>query len=409
MQSRPYNAILHSGHFSEDELMTENTLTIDPADEAFWSTIRAQYRLTDEFINLENGFFSIPAGPVIDAFEEHCRLVNREGAFFMRTKFEQRLRSVIETLAAFTGAAPEELAIVRNPTEGMNILLQGYPFRDGDEVLMGDQDYNSVDEVAEMMQQRGRFRINRVRVPFHTDSDQQIVSLFERAITPRTRVVVLTHLLHRTGQILPVAKIAAMAKTRGVDVMVDAAHSFAHVAFKLPDLGSDFVIAHLHKWMGAPLGTGLMYVRKHRIAELQPLFGDVLCAGDDIRKLAHFGTMPPGPILAIEDAIAFHNRIGSRNKEARLRYLKDYWVTRVRSFRRIEMLVPEASERSGAIAAFRVEEMDGQDVVDYLLREHGIFTCAPVLNGERIVRVTPHLHNGPEQLDKLVAALERFD
>lgn len=394
---------------SEDDLITENTTPIDPADETFWSTIRAQYRLTDQFINLENGFFGVPAAPVLDAFEEHNRVVNSEGTFFMRTKLEQRIRSVIETLSAFTRAAPEELAIVRNPTEGMNILIQGYPFREGDEVLMGDQDYNSIDEAAEMMQQRGRFKIVRVALPFHSHSDDQIVSLYERAITPRTRVIILTHLLHRTGQILPVAKIAAMAKARDIDVIVDAAHSFAHLDYKLPDFGCDFVVAHLHKWMGAPLGVGLMYVRKHRIAELQPLFGDVLCAGDNIMKLAHFGTTSPGPILAIEDAIAFHNRIGSRNKEARLRYLKDYWVNRVRSFRRIEMLVPEASERSCAIAAFRVEEMDGQDVVDYLLREHGIFTCAPVLNGERIVRVTPHLHNGPEQLDKLVAALGRFD
>lgn len=394
---------------SEDELIPENTTEIDPADESYWSTIRAQYRLTDKYINLENGFFGVPSVPVIDAFESYNRLVNSEGAFFMRTKFLQRLRSVVESLAAFTGAPPEELAIVRNPTEGMNILIQGYPFKEGDEVLMGDQDYNSVDEAAEMMQQRGRFKIVRVAVPFHTDSDRQVVSLFERAITPRTRVIILTHILHRTGQILPVAEIAAMAKARGIDVIVDAAHSFAHLDYKLPGLGADFVVAHLHKWMGAPLGVGLIYVRKHRIAELQPLFGDVLRAGDDIMKLAHFGTTPPGPILAIEDAVAFHNRIGSRNKEARLRYLKDYWVTRVRSFRRIEMLVPEASGRSGAIAAFRVEEMDGQDVVDYLFEQHGIFTCAPVLNGERIVRVTPHLHNGPEQLDKLVAALERFD
>ena len=395
--------------YDEDELVPENSKQIDPADEAYWSTIRAQYRVSNEFINLENGFFGIPSGPVIDAFETYNHLVNNEGSLFMRTKYGQRLRSVIESLSAFTGAAPEELAIVRNPTEGMNILIQGYPFRDGDEVLMSDQDYDSVNATVEMMQQRGRCKAVRIALPFHTDNDQQIVSLYERAITPRTRVILITHLLHRTGQILPVAKIAAMAKARGIDVFVDAAHSFAHLDYRLPELGSAFVVAHLHKWLGAPLGVGLLYIRRDRIADIAPMFGNVACAGNDIAKLTHFGTTPPAPILAIEDALAFHNSIGSRNKEARLRYLKDYWVSRVRSFKRIEMLVPEASERSGAIAAFRVKEMDGQAVVDYLFQQHCIFTCAPVLGGERVVRITPHLHNGPEQLEKLVAALEYFD
>lgn len=389
--------------------MEQNTLQIAPSDERFWSTIRAQYRVSDEFINLENGFFGIPAAPVLDAQEEYNRLVNREGAFFMRTKFEDRLKEVVHQLAAFSGVSANELAIVRNPTEGMNILLQGYPFKEGDEVLMGNQDYDSVSATVDMLEQRGRIKAVRVPLPFHPDSDEQLVSLYERAITPRTRVIVLTHLLHRTGLILPAAKISAMARARGIDVFIDAAHSFAHLDYRLPELGSSFVVAHLHKWMGAPLGVGLLYIHKDRIGDIQPFFGDVACAADDIDKLAHFGTMPPGPILAIEDAIAFHNRIGSRNKEARLRYLKEYWVSRVRTFKRIEMLVPEAAERSCAIAAFRVEEMDGQDVVDYLLREHGIFTCAPQIGDARVVRVTPHLHNGPEQLDKLVAALERFD
>jgi selenocysteine lyase/cysteine desulfurase len=394
---------------SETPMNAHGTQQVAPDDEGYWSTIRAQYRLTADFINLENGFFGIPAAPVLDACEAHTRLVNAEGAFFMRTKYPQRLQRVVESLAAFSGVPPREIVVVRNPTEGMNILIQGYPFREGDEVLIGNQDYASVDEAVQMMEQRGRFKLVRVAQPFQVDSDEQVVSLYERAMTERTRVIVLTHVLHRTGQILPVAKIAAMARARGVDVILDAAHSFAHLDFRIPDLGCDFVVGHLHKWMGAPLGVGFVHVRKERIAEISPLFGDVGYGADDIRKLAHFGTTPPGPVLAIEDAIAFHQLIGSANKEARLRYLKDYWVNRVRSFRRIEMLIPEASERSCAIAAFRVADMDGQAVVNYLLEQHGIFTCAPFIGEERFIRVTPALHNGPEQLDRLVTALERFD
>jgi len=383
-------------------------IRIDPADEAFWSGIRAQYDASRDFINLENGFFGMPSRPVIEAFEEHNRLVNREAALFMRTKYPQRLAGVVKALADFSGAAPEEIAIVRNPTEGMNILIQGYPFRPDDEVVVSDKDYDSVVEALEMMRLRGRLKLVRVKLPFHPKDDEEIIAAYEQAITMKTRVLVLTHLLHRTGQILPVAKIAQMAQERGIDVFVDAAHSFAHIDYRLPDLNSSFVVAHLHKWLGAPLGVGLLYIRRDRIRDIAPLFGDVSYPDTDIRKLVHFGTTPPAPILAIEDAIAFHNRIGGKNKEARLRYLKEYWVSRVKSLPRIEMMIPDAPERSCGIAAFRVKDMDAKEVAAWLFEEHRIFTVATVAAGAGVVRVTPHLYNSTDDMEKLVAALRRL-
>lgn len=381
---------------------------IDPADETWWSDIRAQYDASNDFINLENGFFGMPARPVQEAFEAYSRQVNREASFFMRTQYPARLSKVTQTLADFSGVSPEEIAIVRNPTEGMNILIQGYPFRPGDEVVVGNQDYDSVDEALAMMEKRGRFRLVRTSLPFHPESDDEIVAAYARAMTPRTRVLIVTHLLHRTGQILPVAKIARMAQSKGVDVFVDAAHSFAHIDFRLPELCSSFVVAHLHKWLGAPLGVGLLYIRKERIAELAPLLGDVSYAQSDIRKLTHFGTTPPAPVMAIEDAIAFHRRIGGTNKEARLRYLKEYWVSRARELRHIEMMIPDAPERSCAMASFRVRGMDAQKVASLLFDEHRIFTVAPVVDGGSVVRVTPHLYNTTYDLDRLVAALVRL-
>lgn len=389
----------------EARLTSSHQTLIDPSDEAFWSAIRAEYDASSDFINLENGFFGMPSKPVQEACERYQRLVNREVSFFMRTKYPQHLAAAVDALARFSGAAPEELVIVRNPTEGMNILIQGYPFRPGDEVVIGNQDYDSVDETLEMMRRRGRFTVTRVRLPFHPENDEEIVAAYENAITPKTRVLIVTHLLHRTGQILPVAKIAQMARSRGIDVFVDAAHSFAHIDFQLPELGSSFVVAHLHKWLGAPLGVGLLYIRKERISDIAPLFGDVSCPDGDIRKLAHFGTTPPAAIMAIEDAIAFHQRIGSRNKEARLRYLKEYWVRRVRTLPHIELMIPDAPERSCAIAAFRIAGMETQQVAATLFDEHRIFTVATVVDGIKVVRVTPHLYNSIEDMDKLVAAL----
>ena len=378
---------------------------IDPSDETYWAGIRAQYEPSKDFINLENGFFGMPSKPVLKAFEEHNRLVNREAAFFMRTKYPQRLADAVQALAGFSGVAPEEIAIVRNPTEGMNILIQGYSFRPGDEVIIGNQDYDSVVEALEMMQLRGRLKLARVRLPFHPKNDDEIIAAYEQAITPKTRVLVLTHLLHRTGQILPVAKIAQMAQERGIDVFVDAAHSFAHLDYRLPDLNSSFVVAHLHKWLGAPLGVSLLYIRRNRICDIAPLLGDVHYPDTDIRKLAHFGTTPPAPIMAIEDAIAFHNRIGGQNKEARLRYLKERWVSQAKMLPRIELMIPEAPERSCGIAAFRVKDMDAQKVAAWLFEEHRIFTVTTVIDGVDMVRVTPHLYNTTADLDRLIAAL----
>lgn len=176
----------------------------------------------------------------------------------------------------------------------------------------------------------------------------------------------------------------------------------------MPHLHSSFVVGHLHKWLGAPLGVGLFYIRKNRVADIAPPFGDVTCSATDIRKLAHFGTTPPATIKAVEDAIAFHQRIGCRNKEARLRSLKDCWASRARSLPRIRIMVPDAPERSCAIASFRVEGMEAQQVVNYLYEKHRIFTVAPVVDGGNVIRVTPHLYNMDSDMEKLVDALAQL-
>lgn len=382
---------------------------IDPTDEAYWATVRAQYAVSRDFINLENGYFSIPAQPVADALDRYNRLLHQEGTHFMRTSYPQRADDTVRALAALCGTSEQELVITRNATEAMNILIQGYPFSAEDEVVTGSQEYDSVTETLGMMQRRGRLRLVHVQLPFHPQSDDEIVTLYQDAITPRTRVIVLTHMLHRTGQILPVAKIAQMARAHGVDVFVDAAHSFAQIDYRIPDLHTDFLAANLHKWLGAPLGVGLLYVRKERVADIAPLFGDTACSDDDICKLAHFGTTPPAPVLAIEEAIAFHNAIGGRNKEARLRYLKNYWMERATALPRIELLTPREPERSCAIGAFRIKGADAKKVSDDLFERDKIFTVTPVIDGQSVVRVTPHLYNTTEDLDRLGAALQRYD
>jgi len=376
-----------------------------PTDEAYWARIAAQYDVAPDFLNLENGYFGVQARPVFEAFQRYEREVNAQNAWFLRRRWPALLAEVIERLAAFSGVDPDELHITRNLMESLNIVLQGYPFAPGDEVVCATHDYDDVRDVLDMVAARRGVRVVCVEAPLDPRSDDEILAVYEAAYTPRTRAVLVTHMVHRTGQIMPVARIAAQARTRGIDTIVDAAHSFAQLDYRLPDLQADFVGANLHKWLGAPLGVGLLYVRRDRIRDIAPLFGDTTHAADDIRKFAKVGTIPPAPVLAVSDALDFHASIGSANKEARLRWLKDYWVERARGIAGLELLTPTDSRRSCAIAAFRLAHLPAAEVARRLVDEHGIFTVTREVGGRAGVRVTPHLYIRPAQLDRLVAAL----
>ena len=381
---------------------------IDPADERAWAAIRAQFTVAPDFINLENGYFGIQPDPVLAAFTRYTALANAETARFLRLTYPPLLEGVMAGLAGFTGVGVDELLITLNATEAMNIVAQGYPFRPGDEVILGDHDYDHVVPIFELLAERKGIIVKRVRLPLHPRDDADILECYEAALSPRSRVILATHMIHLTGQILPVAKLAAMARRYGVDLIVDAAHSFAHIEFRLPALGVDFVALNLHKWLGAPLGTGLLYIKRERLAEIEPLFADSIFARGDIRRLGHFGTTPPGAILAISDALAFHNGIGSGNKEARLRHLKDYWMDRVAGIEGVELLTPRDPGRSCAIGAFRIKGWDAEQVVDALYDRYRIFTVGRPIDGGTGVRVTPHLYNRLDELERLVEAIGRL-
>ena len=287
-----------------------------PDDESYWSTIRAQYSPAPGFINLENGYFGMPADPVRAALRRYQDEVDRENSFFLRTRWTERLAHVKSLLAAFTGAAADELLITRSAVESLNILLQGYPFRSGDAIVMARHDYDSCHDTVRMLAERKDLRITMVDVPYDLEDDDAVVAMYAAAMTPRTRMLLLTHVVHRTGRIMPVARLAALARGKGIDAIVDGAHALAQLDVTIPDVGAPFAAFNLHKWVGAPLGTGLLYIARDRIADIAPLYGDVTFARPDIDKLGAFGTVPPAPIMAIEDALAFHATMGGKAKEA---------------------------------------------------------------------------------------------
>jgi len=380
---------------------------IRPDDETYWSTIRARYTRSPDFINLENGYFGMPADPVRAALRRYQDEVDRENAFFLRTRWSARLARVKALLGEFTSVAPDELLITRSAVESLNILLQGYPFEAGDAIMLARHDYDFSNDIVRMVAARKGLAVVEVDVPYDLVDEDAVVALYADAITPRTRVLLVTHMVHRTGRIMPVARLTALARERGIDVVVDGAHALAHLDYTIPQLGAPFAAFNLHKWVGAPLGTGLLYIARERIGDIAPLYGDVRFARTDIDRLGQFGTVPPAPIMAIEDALAFHAAIGTRNKEARLRWLARRWMDQVADVPGVRLYTPRAPHLHGALGAFGIEGVPAADVVRRLMDEHRIFTVVRKFGDAEVVRVTPHLYTGPEDLDALAAAIRQ--
>jgi selenocysteine lyase/cysteine desulfurase len=379
-----------------------------PDDESYWSTIRAQYSPSRDFINLENGYFGMPADPVRAALKRYQDEVDRDNAFFLRTRWSARLAHVKALLAEFTGVAPDELLITRSAVESLNILLQGYPFEAGDAILMAQHDYDFSHDVVRMTAARKGLQVVEVDVPYDLEDDDAVVARYADAITPRTRVLLITHVVHRTGRIMPVARLAALAHERGIDAIVDGAHALAQLQFTIPQLGAPFAAFNLHKWVGAPLGTGLLYIDRERIGDIAPLYGDVSFARTNIDKLGQVGTVPPAPIMAVEDALAFHAAIGGKAKEARLRWLARRWMDQARDVPGVRVYTPRDPRQHCGLGAFGIANVPAAEVVRRLMDEHRIFTVVRKLGDVEIVRVTPHLYTRPEDLDALAAAIRQW-
>jgi len=389
------------------------TAAIAPADLAksddFWDSIRKRYVVTSEFIQLENGYYSLTAEPVLDSYVRHVRQINAISSFYMRTEQVGDKQAVSRELARVLGCTAGEIIVTRNTTESLDTVIGGFDWKAGDEAVMAEQDYGSMLDMFKLQARRHGIVNRLVSVPMQPKSDDEIVAVYENAITPKTRLLMVCHMINITGQILPVRRIVEMAHRRGVQVMVDGAHAFAQLDFTIGDLGGcDYYGSSLHKWLGAPLGAGILYVRRDRIAPLWQMFGDATFPEDDIRKLNHTGTHPVATDLAIRDAIAFHEAIGAGRKSARLRYLQRYWTGKVRGTKRIVLNTPEAPGRSCAIANVGVEGVAPAELAKTLFDKYRIFTVAIDGAGVHGVRVTPQLFTTTAELDQFVRALKEI-
>ena len=371
-------------------------------DEEFWFTVRRAYDMTPNFIHLESGWFSPVSREVLDQQFRNMARLNEVTSYYLRREYDDEKVKIKERMGELAGLAPDEFVICRNTTEALDTVILGLHLERGDEIVSCERDYPSMKHALEQRAERDGTVNEVIRVPLVPDTDEEVVELYEKAIGPRTKAILVSHMIYLTGQVLPVRKICDMAHEHGVEVIVDAAHSFAHLDFKIPDLHCDYLGTSLHKWLGAPLGSGLMYVRKDKIAKVWPLFADRLFPKDDIRKFEHIGTHPVAIEQTLLKSIQFHESIGGERKEERLRYLKNYWVERVAYLPKVVINTPMKDHQSCGIANVAIEGMEPKAVADHFYDEHRIFTVAV----EQGVRVSPNLFTRLRDLDALVHAIE---
>jgi isopenicillin-N epimerase len=382
-----------------------------------WAEIAAHYDVTRKVVQLEHGNWGMMAQPVLAAYRAEIERVNRDTSFYARREMPGEIEAIRTRVAREMGVAPSEIAFTRNATEAMRGLILGYNrLRPGDAVLYADLDYDSMQASMNALKARRGVEVVRIALPLPA-TRHTIIDAYEAAFAayPRVRMVLLTHVSHRTGLVLPVAEIAAMARAKGIDAIVDAAHSVGQIDFKLPELGADFIGINLHKWIGAPLGVGAIIIRGGRLADVDvdvdPAEPDL--DADDIRSRVHTGTPDYSAQLAVPAALDFQAAVGLAAKEQRLKALRDRWVRPAREIKGIEILTPDDPRCYGAITSFRLAGKTSHDdnvaLARLLLEKYGIFTVhRDRLGTGSCVRVTPALATSMAEVDRLTAALREI-
>jgi selenocysteine lyase/cysteine desulfurase len=385
---------------SPDELATE---------EDFWYFIQQSFTVSPYLINLNNGGVSPAPKTVQDAMKRYYDLCNEAPSFYMWRELEKGREPLRKNLAKLAGCLPDEIAINRNSSEGLETIIFGLQLKPGDEVVATKQDYPNMINAYRQREMRDGIKIVWVNLELPSEDEDYLVQQFVNAFTPRTKVVHITHIINWNGQILPVKKIADEAHKRGVEVVVDGAHSFAHFNFKIPDLGADYFAASLHKWLYAPIGSGMLYVKKEKIKSIYPLFATSdNPLKDDIRKFEALGTRPFFIEQAIGKAIEFHDMIGIERKEKRLHYLKNYWMDKVKDLPGVTLNTSLNPKWGCAIGNIGVNGRKPLDLDNFLLDKYKVHTVAIAWENIKGIRVTPNVYTTTKNLDVLVEGITEF-
>lgn len=394
------NAIRQAEGIPASDLATE---------EDFWYYIQQSFTVSPGIINLNNGGVSPAPKTVQDAMKRYYDLCNEAPSYYMWRILDQGREPLRKNLAGLAGCSAEEIAINRNSSEGLETVIFGLQLNPGDEVVAARQDYPNMINAYKQREHRDKIKMIWINLELPSEDENYLVSQYVNAFTPRTKVVHITHIINWNGQILPVRKIAAEAHKRGIEVVVDGAHSFAHFDFRIPDLDCDYYAGSLHKWLYAPIGSGLLYVRKEKIKQLYPLFatgGDPL--KDDIRKFENLGTRPFFIEQAIGKAVEFHEMIGSERKEKRLHYLKNYWMEKVKNIPRVKLNTSLHPKWGCAIGNIGIEGRKPAELDSFLLDKYRVHTVGIEWENIKGVRVTPNVYTTIRNLDVLIEGITAF-
>jgi selenocysteine lyase/cysteine desulfurase len=377
-------------------------------EEEFWYYVQQAFTVSSAIINLNNGGVSPAPKTVQDAMKRYYDYSNEAPSYYMWRILDQGRETLRTNLSKLAGCNAEEIAINRNSSEGLETIIFGLQLKAGDEVVVAKQDYPNVVNAWKQREIRDGIKINWINLELPTEDENYLVKQYVAAFTPKTKAVNVTHIINWNGQIIPVRKIADEARKRGIDVLVDGAHSFAHFNFKIPDLGGDYFATSLHKWLYAPIGSGMLYVRKEKIKDVYPMFASDKPLKEDIRKFEHLGTRPFFIEQAIGKALEFHDMIGSERKEKRLHYLKNYWMEKVKGIPNVKLSTSLHPKWGCAIGMVSIDGKKPSELDSYLFNNHKIHTTTIEWENIKGVRITPNVYTTTKNLDVLVEGISNF-
>ncbi|HTJ11894.1 MAG TPA: aminotransferase class V-fold PLP-dependent enzyme [Dinghuibacter sp.] len=374
-------------------------------DETFWNVIQQSYTVSSEMVNLNNGGVSPSPRVVQEAVERYNKMANQGPSYYMWGVMDKGREPLRKKLAELAGCDPDEIAINRNATEALNTVIFGLDLKKGDEVIGTKQDYHNMVNAWKQRAARDGIRYKQISFDFPIEDDAAIVDAYERAITHRTKVIHVTHIINWVGQIMPVRKIADMAHRHGVQVICDSAHAFGLLDFSVKDLGCDYFGTSLHKFLSAPIGTGMLWIKKENIRRVWTLLSADKPQDGDIRKFESLGTRSFPLEQGVGEAINFHNGIGPKVKEERIRFLKDYWATQVVGLPRVRIHTSLKPEYSCAICGVTVDGLTPGELNSKLFNDYKIHAVGIVWENISCVRITPHVYTTKDDLDRLVRAI----
>ena len=392
--------------FSMDYKKNRIDLNAKYRDEKYWNDVANMYHQNINFINLESGYFSPSPESVKNYWVDFVNEINESPSYYMRTRQTEMREKVRNKLANYAGIQSDELVLTRNTTESMNIIIQGIKLDKGDEILRTNLEYPNIIQALDMRERRFGTKVRIVDVPIHPKNQQEIVDKVISAVNKKTKVILISHMVFLNGQVFPVKEVCAKARQLGLETIVDGAHSFSHVDMDISEIGCDYYASSLHKWLGAPLGNGLLYVKKDNVRRLWPLYGDTAYEDDNIMKLEHLGTRPCSDQNGIIPAIDFNLEIGKKEKSKRLKFLQMRWASELKENKNIILNTPLGEGQSYGIANVGVKNLPPSNLADKLFDDHNIFTV-PIDDdrGIRGVRVSPNLYSTVEDIDKFIEAM----